>query len=230
MDILKQSFMGLIKKVPYDKRVHSFAEIVGHEDIKQIFLKAILSKRPVHLLLVGSPGSAKTMFLTEIMRHEKPSYFVVGSNTTKAGLVHQLFERRPKFLLIDELEKMTVTDQSALLHLMESGIISETKIRKSRETELTSWVFATANSCNKIIPPLISRFVVLHVPNYTFEEFNEIALAMLAKEKVDKNTAYIISQKVWNELGTKDIRDAIKLARLANTPADISWIIRLMKK
>jgi MoxR-like ATPase len=207
-----------------------FDEIIGHDDIKTIFNKALISKRPVHILLVGKPGTAKTMFLREIMRNYRTSYFVVGSNTTKAGLVNQLFERRPKFLLVDELEKMTVTDQTALLHLMETGIISETKIRKSRQTELTSWVFATANSCNKIVTPLLSRFVVLQVPTYTFEEFNEIAVGMLTKEKVDKNTAGIISQKVWNELGTKDIRDVIKIARLAKTPEDMSALIRLMKE
>jgi Holliday junction DNA helicase RuvB len=110
---------------------------------------AILSKRPVHVLLVGSPGSAKTMFLTEMIRHYKTSYFVVGSNTTKAGLLNQLFERKPRFLLIDELEKMSVTDQTSLLHLMETGLISETKINKTRQMELTSWVFATANSYEK---------------------------------------------------------------------------------
>ena len=142
----KQSLTGLWKEVLHVNSPSSFQGIVGHEDIKQIFQKAILSKKPVHLLLVGSPGSAKTMFLTEIMRHEKPSYFIVGSNTTKAGLVNQLFVMRPKFLLIDELEKMGTTDQTALLHLMETGIISETKINKTRQMELTSWVFATANS------------------------------------------------------------------------------------
>src|SRR5688572_23539479 len=119
------------------------------------------------------------MFLMEIMRHEKASYFVVGSNTTKAGLVNQLFERRPKFLLIDELEKMSMKDQNALLHLMETGIISETKINKTREMELTSWVFATANSCEKIIKPLLSRFAILEMPEYTFEEFTEIAVIKL---------------------------------------------------
>ena len=67
MDILKQCLMGLVERVAHDNRTGRFEEIVGHDDIKQIFEKAILSKRPVHLLLVGSPGSAKTMFLTEIM-------------------------------------------------------------------------------------------------------------------------------------------------------------------
>ena len=68
MDILKQCLLGLFGKVPHDKRASRFEEVIGHYGIKLIFAKAILSKRPVHLLLVGSPGSAKTMFLTEIIR------------------------------------------------------------------------------------------------------------------------------------------------------------------
>jgi Holliday junction DNA helicase RuvB len=137
-NFLKEGLTGLWREVLHVNRPCRFEEIVGHNDIKRIFVKAILSKRPVHLLLVGSPGSAKTMFLTEIMRHHKTSCFVVGSNTTKAGLISQMFERRPKFLLIDELEKMSLTDQTSLLHLMETGIISETKINKTRQMELTS--------------------------------------------------------------------------------------------
>jgi holliday junction DNA helicase RuvB len=229
-NFLKQSLSGLWKEVLHVNRPHRFDEIVGHDDIKQIFAKAILSKRPVHLLLVGSPGSAKTMFLTEIMRHYKESYFVVGSNTTKAGLVNQLFERKPKFLLIDELEKMSSTDQTALLNLMETGIISETKINKTRQMELISWVFATANSCEKIIEPLLSRFLVLQIPEYTFEEFREIAVGRLTKEKVDKQVASVIAEKVWNELGSRDIRDVIKVGRLVSNIQEVSSIVRMMKR
>ena len=55
--ILKQNLLHLWKKLTNDiKHVYSFEEIVGHDNIKQIFAKAILSKRPLHLLLVGSPG------------------------------------------------------------------------------------------------------------------------------------------------------------------------------
>ena len=190
---------------------------------------AILSKRPVHVLLVGSPGSAKTMFLTEMIRHYKTSYFVVGSNTTKAGLLNQLFERKPRFLLIDELEKMGVTDQTSLLHWMETGIISETKIKKTRQMELTSWVFATANSCHKIIEPLLSRFVVLEMPEYTFEEFSKIAVTRLKKENIDKLIALSIAEKVWCE-GSKDIRDVIEVARLASSIDEISFVVRMLSK
>jgi Holliday junction DNA helicase RuvB len=210
--------------------VYRFEEIIGHNDIKRIFVNAILSNKPVHILLVGSPASAKTMFLTEIMRHFKSSLFVVGSNTTKAGLVNQLFERRPKFLLIDELEKMNNTDQTSLLHLMETGIISETKINKTRQIELTSWVFATANSCEKVIEPLLSRFFIVEIPEYTFEEFKDIAVARLAKEKLDHYTASFIADKVWNELGSRDIRDVVKVGRLADSIEDVSFVVSMMKR
>ena len=229
-NFLKQSLAGLWKEVLHVNRPNRFEEILGHDDIKQIFVKAIHSKRPVHLLLIGVPGSAKTMFLTEIMRHYKASYFVVGSNTTKAGLVNQLFERRPKFLLIDELEKMSMTDQTSLLHLMETGIISETKINKTRQMELTSWVFATANSSERIIEPLLSRFAILEIPEYTFEEFTEISITRLARENVNKCIARIIAEKVWNVLGSKDIRDVIKVARLASSSEEVSFVVKILRK
>ena len=116
----------------FSPRRCSFETIVGHNDIKLILNKAILSERPIHVLLMGKPGCAKTMFLMEMMRRLKNSYFIVGSNTTKAGLVNQLFENEPKYLLIDELDKMNANDQVSLLHLMETGIISETKVKKTR--------------------------------------------------------------------------------------------------
>jgi len=170
------------------------------------------------------------MFLTEIMRHEMSSYFIVGSNSTKAGFVNQLFERSPKFLLIDELDKMSTGDQTALLHLMETGIISETKTNKTRQMELVSWVFATANSSEKIIGPLLSRFVILEVPEYTFEEFCEIAVTRLRKEKVDENIAITIAEKVWSDLGSKDIRDVIKISRLSRSSEDVSFVVKILKK
>jgi len=91
----------------YSSRVEStlFQEIIGCKELKRILTRAVLAKEPVHLLFIGSPASAKTMFLTGIMRSFKDSVFVAGSNATKAGLTNQLFERRPRFLLIDELEK-----------------------------------------------------------------------------------------------------------------------------
>jgi MoxR-like ATPase len=156
------------------------------------------------------------------------SYFTVGSNTTKGGLVNQLFEKDAKYLLIDELDKMSGNDHVSLLHLMETGLIYETKISKTRQMELTSWVFATANSSEKIIQPLLSRFAVFEVPEYTFEEFSEISISKLTKENIDECFARVIVAKVWNELGSRDIRDVIKVARLATNAKDIPFVIKML--
>src|SRR5437867_1173844 len=206
MKIIKQ-FLASVSYNLFSPRRCSFENVIGNNDIKLILNKAILSERPIHVLLMGKPGSAKTMFLTEIMRRLKNSYFIVGSNTTKAGLVNQLFEKEPKYLLIDELDKMSGNDQVSLLNLMETGLISETKVKKTRELELTSWVFATCNNSENIIEPLLSRFLVLEVPEYTFEEFVRVAVSRLGKENFDIYTAAFIAKKVWHELGSKDIRD-----------------------
>lgn len=48
---------------------------------------------------------------------------------------------------------MNKPDQTSLLHLMETAIIPETKMNKTREMELKCRVFASANSCEKISEP-----------------------------------------------------------------------------
>ncbi len=214
----------------FSPRRCGFENILGNDDIKLILNRAILSERPVHILMIGRPGCAKTMFLIEMMRRLKNSYFIVGSNTTKAGLVNQLFEKEPKYLLIDELDKMNGNDQASLLHLMETGIISETKVGKTRGMELSSWVFATCNNSEKIIEPLLSRFVVLGVPEYSFEEFVRVAVSKLGKENIDIYTAAFIAKKVWHELGSKDIRDVIKIGRLTSNIQEVPFIVTVLKK
>lgn len=133
-------------------------------------------------------------------------------------------------MLIDELEKMNNTDQTSLLHLTETGIIAETKFNNTRQIELTSWLFATANSCQKIIEPLLSRFLVVEIPEYPYEKFREIAVTRLRKENVDKILAATIAQKVWNELGSRDIRDVVKVGRLASSLEDVSFVVKMLKK
>jgi hypothetical protein len=60
------------------------------------------------------------------------------------------------------------------------------------------------------------------MPEYNFEEFKDIAVARLAKEKLDHYTASFIADKVWNELGSRDIRDVVKVGRLADSIEDVS--------
>ena len=59
-------------------------------------------------------------------------------------MIDYIFDNNPKFLLIDEIDKMASKDQTFLLNLMETGIVTETKHRKTRTiTNVKAWVFAT---------------------------------------------------------------------------------------
>ena len=72
--------------------------------------------------------------------------------------------------------------------------------------------------------------MILEIPEYTFEEFIEIALVRLEKETVDQSLAKIIADKVWSELGSKDIRDVVKVARLASSKEEVSFVVKMLKK
>lgn len=97
------------------------------------------------------------------------------------------------------------------------------------KVKLSVHIIATGNSYDRIIEPLLSRFVVLKIPGYTFDEFSEIAVTRLRKENIEDSTARFIVEKVWNELGSRDIRDIIKVARLANTPHEVSSVTNIIK-
>jgi Holliday junction DNA helicase RuvB len=205
-----------------------FENIVGYSDVKRLFHLSISSEKPVHLLLVGPPASAKTLFMLECMRLER-SYFTLGSHSTRSGMIDYLFDKRPRYLIVDEIEHMPMKDQTALLSLMEAGIISETKFQKTRNTHLKTWVFASSNATDRMLTPLLSRFVVLHFKQYSLGSFHAVCAHILGREGVTPDVAGAIAEAVWTKLKSKDIRDCIKIGRLAKTKEDVEWIVQTLR-
>jgi len=113
----------------------------------------------------------------------KDSYFIDCSNATKSGIVDYVFEKKPKYLLLDELDKLSRKDQTFLLNLMETGIVSETKFNKTRKIEIRIPVFATSNDIERIIPPLQSRFFIVRLKSCTYEQSYEITVRFLASNQ-----------------------------------------------
>ncbi|HZD35686.1 MAG TPA: hypothetical protein VE130_10810 [Nitrososphaeraceae archaeon] len=211
-------------------KTNLFSNIVGYEDIKKLFHLSLCSnERPVHILLVGPPASAKTLFMLECMKLDR-SYFTLGSHSTKSGMIEYLFEKRPRYLIIDEIEHMPIKDQTALLSLMETGIIAETKFQKARNTQLKTWVFATSNATERMLTPLLSRFLILYFKPYKFENFKEVTIYLLCHgEGVSKDIAAEVAEVVWTKLKSKDIRDCVKIANLAKTKEDVKWVVETMR-
>jgi Holliday junction DNA helicase RuvB len=208
-----------------------FDDIVGFEDVKDLFERATKSERPVHLLLCGPPSSGKSLFMSSLTKLER-SFYAVGSSSTKSGIFDYLFEHRPRYFIIDEIEKMNKKDQTSLLNLMESGILTELKYKQQRTTQLKTWVFASCNSTDKLLPPLLTRFRDIHFKPYTEEEFVEIVVNILDREEgVDRDIALLIADGVFNRLKSSNIRECVRIARLArNDSAQINRIIDTFAK
>jgi holliday junction DNA helicase RuvB len=88
-----------------------FDYIIGYNDVKKFLRMSINTEEPVHILLIGPPASAKTMFIKSMMKLNS-SYFTDGGNSTKAGMLEYIFDNKPKYLLIDEIDKMSTKDQT----------------------------------------------------------------------------------------------------------------------
>jgi replication-associated recombination protein RarA len=201
-----------------------FGNIYSCDDIKKLFGMVLESNHTSSILLTGPPASAKTLFLQCLMKL-KDSHFIDCSNASKSGIVDYVFENKPKYLLLDELDRLTRKDQTFLLNLMETGIVSETKYNKTRKMEIKTSVFATSNNAEKIIEPLQSGFFIVKLQPYTHEQFNGITTRLLTSNKynVDEEIAKATADAVWRN--SRNIRDAIKLARMARSAEDVDWLV-----
>jgi Holliday junction DNA helicase RuvB len=201
-----------------------FENIYGYDNVKRLFRMSLESNHECSILLTGPPASAKTLFLQSLMKL-KDSHFIDCSSATKSGIVDYVFENKPKHLLLDELDKLSRKDQTFLLNLMETGIVSETKYNKTRKLEIKTSVFATSNSIERIIPPLQSRFFVVKLQGYTYERFYEITVKLLTSDRynIDEEIAQAIAEAVWKT--SRNIRDSIKIAKMAKSVYDVNWIL-----
>ena len=209
-----------------------FADIVGYTDIKKEFMKALQSLNPVGILLVGPPGCGKSEFLKQIAKtFPEQSLFIDGTYGSKAGIFDKLKNTKPKYLILDEIDKLKGDDQQALYNLMESGRLTKTTKAEHYDIELKCWVFATANNKEDILEPLFDRFERYFLGQYSDDEFKAIAVQRLKKEGIhDEELALYIANAVLRGLNRKNLRDAIRIARKCKTFAQVEETVQTMKK
>lgn len=215
-----------------NKEEKFFSNVVGYPEIKRLLLRSIFSKEPVNILLTGPPSSSKTLFLLEMLEGLDDTYFIDAVGASGAGMTEHLFSNNTKYLLIDEIDKMKKNDQAALLNVMETGILSETKLKgKTRQKKAKLWIFATSNYVERLSGPLRSRFMELHLEEYTYEEFAEIVRRLFKKKyHMSEELSEKIAYAVWNTMRSKDIRDAINIAKLTKSTTDVDWLVDVQMK
>jgi replication-associated recombination protein RarA len=195
-------------------------------------LRALESPERAHTLLVGAPSSAKSLFMLQIEKYvHSKVYFAEGAATTKAGIQKFVSENQHKeIIIIDEIDKMPIKDQEGLLNMMERGAFTSTKVRNTRTVKANIVIFATSNSTERLSKPLLSRFTVFEIPQYSYEEFEGIALRLI--KKLHPNAVIQIASSLW-KTGSRDIRDVLKIAKLCNTSdgeEDLTRLISIHQK
>jgi Holliday junction DNA helicase RuvB len=209
-----------------------FQEVVGYPELKRLFMKSIISREPVHILLTGPPASSKSLFLLKLGEGLDNAYFIDAVGASGPGMVEYMFRNDTKYLLVDEIDKMKKNDQATLLNVMETGILSETKLRgKTRQKKMSLWIFATSNEAEKLTKPLRSRFMELHLNEYSYEEYVEICQRLINKKfSLPSELSDRIAYLVWNRMKSRDVRDVLKIARLARTTEDAEWLVDVQIK
>lgn len=216
-----------IVEEPFEVPEDLFDDVVGYEGVKKLFRKGLQNR--VHFLMVGPPASAKSLFLLCLERLPRAKY-VLGSRTSKAGLTDYLTTYKPTVLLVDELDKMRGEDMAVLLSLCESGRVPVTLYRKITDATLETIVFACANTLKQVPQEVQSRFQTLKFKGYSRLQFIQIVENVLARRGFDNKLALYIAEQVWDVLENQDPREALRLAKLAKSKAEVDEVIRILQK
>ena len=93
-------------------------------------------------------------------------------------------------------------------------------------------IFTTSNSMERLSKPLLSRFTIFEIPEYTYEEFEKVSIRIISK--LPQNVIVQIVQiacSIWKS-GSRDIRDILKIAKLINAEdtEDIKRLISIHQK
>jgi len=224
------------KEIAQKKNNSIFSAIVGYDDLKLRLIREIESEHNNNVLLVGPPGTAKSLFGMEMQKHLKQCYYFDGTGLSGRGLFDFLASHKgAKIVFIDEIDKLNKKEQTSLYNLMETGkVVYQTAKIQYNFLMPGLKVFATSNSIERLNKPLKSRFAIFRLPEYNYEGFLQIGIKLLSHEyKLPQQTAEYVIDAVWNKMNSRDVRDLLKIAKIVrknDSPQDIEQLIQVQLK
>ncbi|MBR9692108.1 hypothetical protein GOV06_04975 [Candidatus Woesearchaeota archaeon] len=158
-DIRKEFEEKLFKRFSEDafEKIASLIapNITGMDLVKKAAAIQLFAVQPVHVLLLGDPGTGKTDILRSVFNLSPISSFGLGSGTSGAGLVVTVRGREVmKGLLpladegiccIDELNLMKEESRAGLYNAMEKGFVTYDKAGLHYRFDARVKIIATAN-------------------------------------------------------------------------------------
>ena len=134
-----------------------FQEIHGNEIMKKVIAVSMFSTfaEPIHSLIIGEPGSSKTM-AKEILLDQFTGLTTVGANTTRSGLVCNLGtgdlgalpHANKKVVLVDEFDKIPQEDVEYCYELLSNGkcTVHSAKLHQDIHSDFVMIAFANPKS------------------------------------------------------------------------------------
>jgi putative ATPase len=176
--------------IPLAERVRpkSLDEFIGQEHLlgKDKALRKLLEqKRIFSMILWGPPGSGKTTLAKLVADLLKADFYEISAVSSGVKEIREIIQsaeenfRRDKYsiLFIDEIHRFNKAQQDALLHSIESGII-------------TLIGATTENPSFEIIPPLLSRCRVYVLKQHSADDLKRILKQAIAKDEYLKTLSF----------------------------------------
>jgi len=223
-DVEKAKRFLEVYNVKIDTSKPLFDSIIGYEEQKEILKRVLESEKPIHVLLLGSPATAKTLFLLELTKI--PNSIYLTPYITYSGLFSYL-DLEPKLILIDQLDNLKYPDAYRLLiDICEYGIATKTSYNEKIVKTIKTKIIATANSIKRIPQALLSRFLILQFKKYSEEEFKAISKELLKSYNLPEDVKDYIIEKCKNSL---DVRNVLKLANICKTKEDVDKFMKFIR-
>lgn len=193
--------------------------------IKKVMRKAV-TKPGIHIAFVGPPGTGKSL-IAGVIENLPRSLRVPGTDVTRASLRDDLVDKRPRFLVFDEMDKVQGTNAmdavQLLSRVMEEQVLSVQVTGKETTVNLPLNLFAFGNTYN--FPSNIKdRFLPLYMREYTEDEFRELILTAFPKyEGINKELAEAVLEESLRR-GMKSYRKCRSIAKICDDPSDVEWV------
>jgi replicative DNA helicase Mcm len=197
--------------------------IYGHDKVKEALVlqlaggcrkvrpDGVITRGDMHMLLIGDPGSGKSQLLKRLSKVAPKARFVSGKGATGAGLTASVVKdeflggwsleagtlvlANRGFAIIDELDKMTKEDRSALHEALEQQTISIAKANIQATLRCETTVLAAANPKFGRFDPYDLIANQINLPPTLINRFDLIfpIKDMPNREKDEKTAAFILS-------------------------------------